>query len=60
MDHIMRPFLVTAATHLTLSECNMLQEQHELEDSTKVELPSKLTNVKKICQVLDSINNFLL
>jgi hypothetical protein len=53
MDRIQRPFVDADATLLTISECYKLQEQHELEESTKVELPNKLNNVEKIRQVLD-------
>jgi hypothetical protein len=59
MQRIQRPFAIAAATLPVLTECYELQEQHKLEEDEKVELPGKLTNIEKIRQVLENIDNYL-
>jgi hypothetical protein len=59
LQRIQRPFNVTNATLQTLAECYKLQEQHKQEEESKLEMPSNLLNIDKICQVLENIDDYL-
>jgi hypothetical protein len=59
LNRIQRPFNVPGAALLTLSACYKLQEQHKLEEDTKTELPGKVTNIDKIRQFLEYIDNYM-
>lgn len=59
LTRIQRPFAVANATLPVLTDCYKLQDQHKAEDEKKIDLPGKLTNIDKIRQVLENIDDYL-
>jgi hypothetical protein len=60
LTRIQRHFVVADATLLTLYRCYELQEQQSKDEDEKTNLPKKLTNVDKIRQVVENIDDNLL